>query len=71
MSLVYVYNSDTDEVRIVVIMPSDDWGGDGLLGADAAHGYLHRLPTSCCNTTGKSTLLTADIESIPVSEHRE
>ena len=46
----YVYNSDTDEVRVVVVMPNQQWGGDGLLGANVACGYLHRLPTKCCSS---------------------
>ena len=50
----YVYDSAADEVRIAIVMPSADWGGVGLLGADAAHGYLHRLPSSCSTTTGES-----------------
>jgi len=59
----YVYNADTDEVRIVVIMPTDSWGrpGDvdcGLLGADVAHGYLHGLPSECCTTIGSSSVVT-------------
>ena len=29
----FVYNSDSDEVRRVVVMPSNQWGGNGLLGA--------------------------------------
>lgn len=51
----YVYNADTDEVRIVVLMPSDQWGkeGDGILGAGVAHGFLHGLPSTCCNSTGR------------------
>eukprot|EP01035_Chromulina_nebulosa_P018235 gene18235-23906_t len=55
---VYVYNSNTDEVRTVIIMPNADWGKGpdecGLLGADVAQGYLHILPTHCCQTIGKS-----------------
>jgi GRASP55/65 PDZ-like domain len=55
----YVYNADTDEVRIVVIMPSEQWGGEkcGLLGADVAHGYLHGLPSDCCRTIGISSVV--------------
>jgi hypothetical protein len=90
----YVYNTDTDEVRVVVIMPTEvtfcavpasenadecylhcartmvliplfmrlrlhhaqDWGdkgNQGLLGANVAFGYLHVLPTHCCETIGK------------------
>lgn len=51
----YVYNSDTDEVRVVVLMPSADWGGDGILGANIGHGYLHNLPAECCKTIGRSS----------------
>lgn len=59
----YVYNADTDEVRIVVVMPSDQWGttGDqdcGLLGADVAHGFLHGLPSECCGTIGSSSVIS-------------
>jgi hypothetical protein len=49
---IYVYNSNTDEVRNVVIMPSDEWGGEGLLGAGLAHGFLHRIPPECRKTNG-------------------
>ena len=48
----YVYNTDSDEVRTVVIMPTTDWGGDGMLGANVAHGFLHVLPSHCCTTIG-------------------
>ncbi|KAG0368790.1 Golgi reassembly-stacking protein 2 [Gamsiella multidivaricata] len=40
----YVYNVDADEVREVVIIPAEEWGGEGLLGCDVGYGYLHRLP---------------------------
>mmetsp|Transcript_34917 Transcript_34917/g.33213 ORF Transcript_34917/g.33213 Transcript_34917/m.33213 type:complete len:321 (-) Transcript_34917:63-1025(-) len=52
----YVYNSDSDEVRIAVVMPSDQWGGEGLLGAGVAQGFLHGLPSDCCNTIGISNI---------------
>lgn len=50
----FVYNVDSDEVRIVVIMPTEDWGGEGILGASVGHGYLHMLPASACETLGRS-----------------
>jgi len=50
----YVYNADTDEVRVVILMPSTEWGGEGILGAGVAHGYLHGLPSHCCKTIGIS-----------------
>ena len=49
---IYVYNTKTDEVRNVVIMPSDEWGGEGLLGAGLAHGFLHRIPPENRKTNG-------------------
>jgi len=51
---IYVYNSDSDMVRVVSLMPSFSWGGRGLLGAEVGTGYLHRLPNSCRSTIGQS-----------------
>jgi len=51
---IYVYNSETDVVRVVTIVPSLKWGGGGLLGAEVGRGYLHGLPKSCRNTLGIS-----------------
>ncbi|KAG6623951.1 Golgi reassembly stacking protein GRASP65, contains PDZ domain [Phytophthora cinnamomi] len=50
----YVYNSLEDQVRIVSIVPTERWGGDGVLGAEVGHGYLHRLPSVCRSTIGSS-----------------
>lgn len=50
----YVYNTDSDMVRVVALMPTLDWGGNGLLGAEVGTGYLHRLPSSACATEGTS-----------------
>uniref|UniRef100_M4C4E4 PDZ GRASP-type domain-containing protein n=1 Tax=Hyaloperonospora arabidopsidis (strain Emoy2) TaxID=559515 RepID=M4C4E4_HYAAE len=50
----YVYNTLDDQVRIVTIVPTESWGGDGVLGAEVGHGYLHRLPSACRNTIGSS-----------------
>ncbi|XP_069558654.1 Golgi reassembly-stacking protein 2-like isoform X3 [Brachyistius frenatus] len=41
----YVYNTDTDNCREVVITPNSDWGGEGSLGCGIGYGYLHRIPT--------------------------
>ena len=51
---VYVYNTETDVVRVVSIMPTLSWGGPGLLGCEVGRGYLHRLPTACRSTNGMS-----------------
>ncbi|XP_072540085.1 Golgi reassembly-stacking protein 2 [Salminus brasiliensis] len=41
----YVYNTDTDSCREVVITPNGAWGGEGSLGCGIGYGYLHRIPT--------------------------
>ncbi|GKY90612.1 hypothetical protein MPSEU_000034800 [Mayamaea pseudoterrestris] len=51
---IYVYNCDADKVRVVALMPTFNWGGRGLLGAEVGVGYLHRLPASVCATEGAS-----------------
>ena len=50
----YVYNTNSDKVRVVALMPTWSWGGNGLLGAEVGTGYLHRLPGSCRTTLGGS-----------------
>jgi GRASP55/65 PDZ-like domain len=51
----YVYNAESDIVRVVPLVPSLSWGrGQGLLGAEVGTGYLHRLPGSTRSTSGSS-----------------
>ena len=50
----YVYSSESDVVRVVTLMPTLTWGGQGLLGAEVGTGYLHRFPKSCRGTDGAS-----------------
>ncbi|KAK2906091.1 Golgi reassembly-stacking protein 2-like [Channa argus] len=45
----YVYNTDTDNCREVLITPNSDWGGEGSLGCGIGYGYLHRIPTLQCS----------------------
>ncbi len=40
----YVYNNEYNVTRIVSIVPSRDWGGEGALGCVLGYGALHRLP---------------------------
>ena len=40
----YVYNSNMNSCREVVITPNNAWGGDGSLGCSLGYGYLHRIP---------------------------
>nr|XP_023398823.1 Golgi reassembly-stacking protein 2 [Loxodonta africana] len=39
----YVYNTDTDNCREVIITPNSAWGGEGSLGCGIGYGYLHRI----------------------------
>jgi hypothetical protein len=51
----YVYNSASDMVRVVGLLPTYSWGNhNSLLGAEVGTGYLHRLPTSCRASIGQS-----------------
>jgi hypothetical protein len=51
----YVYNSESDMVRVVGLLPTYSWGDhNSLLGAEVGTGYLHRLPSTCRNTIGQS-----------------
>ncbi|XP_041806545.1 Golgi reassembly-stacking protein 2-like isoform X2 [Chelmon rostratus] len=50
----YVYNTDTDNCREVLISPNCDWGGEGSLGCGIGYGYLHRIP-SLSFAEGKNT----------------
>ncbi|CAG5106353.1 Oidioi.mRNA.OKI2018_I69.chr1.g2805.t1.cds [Oikopleura dioica] len=40
----YVYNSETDASREVILTPNSGWGGDGSIGCGIGYGYLHRIP---------------------------
>lgn len=57
----YVYNAESDEVRSVIILPTEEWGGEGILGANVAFGFLHRLPKKCCLTLGRYAILNSVI----------
>ncbi|MED6291159.1 Golgi reassembly-stacking protein 2 [Characodon lateralis] len=62
----YVYNTDTDNCREVVITPNSAWGGDGSLGCGIGYGYLHRIPTRPFEE-GKKISFPANSSTEPVS----
>lgn len=62
----YVYNTDTDNCREVVITPNSAWGGDGSLGCGIGYGYLHRIPTRPFEE-GKKISFPGSPSSEPVS----
>ncbi|KAI7850202.1 GRASP55/65 PDZ-like domain-containing protein [Circinella umbellata] len=40
----YLYNTEWDSCREAIIVPNQDWGGQGSLGCDVGYGLLHRIP---------------------------
>ncbi|XP_029971938.1 Golgi reassembly-stacking protein 2 isoform X2 [Salarias fasciatus] len=62
----YVYNTDTDNCREVVITPNSAWGGEGSLGCGIGYGYLHRIPTRPFEE-GKKIVFPGNSCSEPVS----
>mmetsp|Transcript_25595 Transcript_25595/g.74043 ORF Transcript_25595/g.74043 Transcript_25595/m.74043 type:complete len:506 (-) Transcript_25595:709-2226(-) len=63
----YVYNTNSDVVRVVTLMPTTSWGGQGLLGAEVGTGYLHRLPHQCRGTLGSSVERKVRTSAIPAA----
>ncbi len=61
----YVYNSDLDTVREVLLTPNSAWGGEGALGCGIGYGYLHRIPVKDAdkdaNTPVKTTNTTTNV----------
>lgn len=43
----YVYNTDTDNCRDVVIIPNFEWGGEGRYGIDVLLIHLAEIPIGC------------------------
>nr|XP_057925307.1 Golgi reassembly-stacking protein 2-like isoform X2 [Doryrhamphus excisus] len=62
----YVYNTDTDNCREVVITPNSAWGGEGSLGCGIGYGYLHRIPTRPFEE-GKKISFPGNASGVPVS----
>lgn len=62
----YVYNTDTDNCREVIITPNSAWGGEGSLGCGIGYGYLHRIPTRPFEE-GKKISFPGNSPSEPVS----
>lgn len=62
----YVYNTDTDSCREVIITPNTAWGGEGSLGCGIGYGYLHRIPTRPFEE-GKKISFPTHTTSVPAS----
>nr|XP_046260022.1 Golgi reassembly-stacking protein 2-like isoform X2 [Scatophagus argus] len=66
----YVYNTDTDNCREVLITPNSDWGGEGSLGCGIGYGYLHRIPMMPF-TEGKKISFPAQTPSEPAAPSKD
>ncbi|XP_054827455.1 Golgi reassembly-stacking protein 2 [Eublepharis macularius] len=66
----YVYNTDTDNCREVVITPNSAWGGEGSLGCGIGYGYLHRIPTRPFEE-GKKISLPGQLSNTSISPFRD
>lgn len=62
----YVYNTDTDNCREVIITPNSAWGGEGSLGCGIGYGYLHRIPTRPFEE-GKKISLPGQMTGTPIT----
>ncbi|XP_017393655.1 Golgi reassembly-stacking protein 2 [Cebus imitator] len=62
----YVYNTDTDNCREVIITPNSAWGGEGSLGCGIGYGYLHRIPTRPFEE-GKKISLPGQMAGTPIT----
>merc|ERR1712131_264768 len=59
----YVYNSETDASREVVLTPNSAWGGEGSLGCGIGYGYLHRIPVE--GAPSEPVAQVAPVETAP------
>jgi len=41
---VFAYNTDSETVREALLVPNNEWGGEGCIGCDIGTGLLHRIP---------------------------
>eukprot|EP00013_Stygamoeba_regulata_P005440 CAMPEP_0177634060 /NCGR_PEP_ID=MMETSP0447-20121125/3170_1 /TAXON_ID=0 /ORGANISM="Stygamoeba regulata, Strain BSH-02190019" /LENGTH=476 /DNA_ID=CAMNT_0019135763 /DNA_START=132 /DNA_END=1562 /DNA_ORIENTATION=- len=70
----YVYNTKTDDTRVITITPNPKWGGRGCLGCDIGFGLLHRVPTSTPNQSveeGNVPAASAPAPITPISPHSQ
>lgn len=65
-----VYNTDTESIREVRVIPQRGWGGEGLLGFATGTGVLHRIPMArtSVRVSENSTGDLAPAEPVPSLE---
>ncbi|KAI3648016.1 hypothetical protein MP228_008237 [Amoeboaphelidium protococcarum] len=63
-----VYNWAQDRCREVIIVPNDQWGGEGSLGCDIGYGILHKIPNVSFKDVDKSPGRELKLEADPPTE---
>ncbi|KAK2496243.1 hypothetical protein MC885_011611 [Smutsia gigantea] len=66
----YVYNTDTDNCREMIITPNSAWGGAGSLGCGIGCGYLHGIPTHPFEE-GKKISLPGQMTGRPITPFKD
>lgn len=60
----HVYNSESESTRIVHIVPSYRWGGQGCLGCDIGTGFIHRIPRTKASPPVSPPKMLPDFSSV-------
>jgi len=64
----YVYNSEEEKMRTVILVPDKEWGGSGFLGGDIASGHLHSLPMRKEKTEKEVAKISEQVARMEVSK---
>ncbi|XP_076248217.1 Golgi reassembly-stacking protein 2 isoform X2 [Calliopsis andreniformis] len=64
----YVYNTEDDSCREVIITPNHSWGGEGSLGCGIGYGYLHRIPIRNVQEHKSNNSYMSNIKSMAPSQ---
>ncbi|GAB5587210.1 Golgi reassembly-stacking protein 1 [Umbelopsis nana] len=69
----YLYNTEWDSCREVIIIPNHEWGGQRSLGCDVGYGLLHRISVDNQKflPTMKTTLLNTKAVALKYFEPSE
>ena len=60
---IYVYNSDSDRVRVISLMPTFCWPGRGMLGAEVGTGYFDKVSMAISGGKASTTAMADSTET--------
>ena len=67
----FVYNVASDKCRDIVIMPDQNWGGEGSLGCGVGTGYLHRIPIVAKGSAARDNSSIPRKSDVEVGDNRD